>query len=49
MLYLLPIGRAMVETEWSRGQARSFFERVREKQHPVTVASMERLLKQANL
>jgi aminopeptidase N len=49
LLYLLPIGRAIVDTEWSRGQARSLFERVRGKQHPVTVASMERLLKQANL
>ena len=49
MLYLYPVLRAMVNTDWTRDQARSLVERVRERQHPVTVASEERLLKEAGL
>lgn len=49
MLYLMPIARALLETEWSRSQVRPLFEKVRERHHPVTVATMERLLKKAGL
>jgi aminopeptidase N len=49
MLYLFPVGRALIETEWTREQARPLFEKVREKQHPMTVAAMDRLLKAAGL
>jgi len=49
MLYLFPVARALIETEWTRDQARLLFERVREKHHPVTVNAMEGLLKRAGL
>lgn len=49
MLYLFPVGRALIETDWTREQARPLFEKVREKQHPMTVAAMDRLLKAAGL
>ena len=49
MIYIRRIYRTMIETDWSRDRARPLLERVREKHHPVTIASMERLLKQANL
>jgi aminopeptidase N len=49
MLYLMPVARAMMETEWSRGLIRPLFERVRERHHPVTVAMMDMLLKKAGL
>ena len=49
MIYIRRIYRTMIETDWSRDRARPLLERVREKHHPVTLASMERLLKQANL
>jgi len=49
MLYVLPVLRAMIETDWARERARPLFERVREKHHPVTVAAMEGLLKKAEL
>jgi hypothetical protein len=49
MLYLMPVGRALMETEWSRGLIRPLFERVRERHHPVTVATMDMLLKKAGL
>jgi hypothetical protein len=49
MLYLLPIARAIIETEWTRDQARPLFERMHEKQHPVTVAALERMLIKAGL
>jgi hypothetical protein len=49
MLYLLPIVRAMTEADWSRNQARPLFEKVHERQHPVTAASVENLLKKAGL
>lgn len=49
MLYLLPIARAIIETDWTRDRARPLFERVREKQHPVTVAALERMLNKADL
>jgi hypothetical protein len=49
MLYIMPIGRAMVEAEWARDQARPMFERVRERHHPVTVNSIDRFLTKAGL
>lgn len=49
MLYIMPVMRAMVGTEWSRDRARPLLERVRQKHHPVTVAAIERLLKKAQL
>ncbi len=49
MLYVLPIVRAMTETGWSWDQAGPLFERVRERQHPVTAAAVEELLKKAGL
>ncbi|HSJ87100.1 MAG TPA: M1 family aminopeptidase/hydrolase [Anaerolineales bacterium] len=49
MLYIMPVMRAMIGTEWSRDRARPLLERVREKHHPVTVTAIERLLKKAGL
>jgi len=49
MLYIMPIMRAMVETDWSRERARPLFERVREKHHPVTVNAMNAVLKKARV
>ncbi|HSG43269.1 MAG TPA: leukotriene A4 hydrolase C-terminal domain-containing protein [Anaerolineales bacterium] len=43
------IFRAMVKTEWSRPLARPLFERYREKHHPITVARIESILKDADL
>ncbi|MGZ9221305.1 MAG: leukotriene A4 hydrolase C-terminal domain-containing protein, partial [Anaerolineales bacterium] len=49
MLYILPIMRAMIETDWSRGYARPLFERVRGRHHQITVNTMEGLLRKAGL
>jgi aminopeptidase N len=49
MLYLMPIVRAMTEAHWSRNLARPLFERVRERQHPVTAGAVEMLLKKAGV
>jgi hypothetical protein len=49
MIYIRRIYRTMIETDWSRDRARPLLESVRENHHPVTVAAMERLLKQAGL
>jgi len=49
MLYVLPILRALIDAEWARPQARALVEEVRAVHHPVTVATMERLLKMAGL
>ena len=49
MLYVLPIFRAMIETEWSKGLARPLFERVRDRHHPITIKAMEGLLAKAGL
>ncbi len=49
MLYILPVVRGMIETDWARDRVRPLFERVREKHHPMTVAAMEGLLKKAEL
>jgi hypothetical protein len=49
MLYILPIVRAMIETEWSRDFVRPLFERVRDRHHQITIHAMEGLLKKAGL
>jgi leukotriene-A4 hydrolase len=49
MLYVLPIVRAMIETDWSRGYIRPLFERVRNRHHQITVNAIEGLLKKAGL
>jgi len=49
MLYILPIVRAMIETDWSRGYVRPLFERVRDRHHQITVNAIEGLLKKAGL
>ncbi len=49
MLYIMPVVRAMVETDWARDRARPLLERVHEKHHPVTIAALEALLKKAGL
>jgi hypothetical protein len=49
MLYILPIVRAMIETEWSRAEIRPLFERVRDRHHEITISAVEKLLKKARL
>lgn len=49
MLYILPIFRALIQTDWSRGHARPLFERVKSHHHQITVNGMERLLARAGL
>jgi aminopeptidase N len=49
MIYIRRIYRTSIETDWSRDLVRPLLESVREKHPPVTVAAMERLLKQAGL
>jgi leukotriene-A4 hydrolase len=49
MLYVLPIVRTMIETEWSREHIRPLFERVRDRHHQITVHAIEGMLKRAGL
>jgi len=49
MLYILPIVRAMIEADWSRGYIRPLFEQVRGRHHQITVYAIEGLLKRAGL
>jgi hypothetical protein len=49
MLYVLPVVRAMAQTEWSRGHIRPLFERVRARHHQITVHAIEGILKEAGL
>ncbi len=49
MLYVLPLARVMIETDWSRAHMRPLFERVRDRHHQITVHAMEGLLKRADL
>jgi hypothetical protein len=46
MLYVLPIVRAMIATDWSREHIRPLFARVRERHHQITVHAIEGLLKE---
>jgi leukotriene-A4 hydrolase len=49
MLYIMPIGRALVASDWARDRARPLFERVRERHHPVTINAVDGFLKKAGL
>jgi hypothetical protein len=49
MLYVMPIIRTMIDTDWSREQVRPLFERVRGRHHQITVNVIEGLLKMAGL
>jgi hypothetical protein len=49
MLYVLPIVRIMLETDWSREHIRPLFERVRDRHHQITVHAIEGLLRNAGL
>lgn len=49
MLYVLPVMRAMIETEWSRDLARPLFERIKGMHHQITVRAMDGMLKKAEL
>jgi hypothetical protein len=49
MLYVLPVVRAMIGTDWSRRHIRPLFERVRDRHHQITVHAIERLLTDAGL
>lgn len=49
MLYILPIVRAMIAEDWSRGEIRPLFERVRDRHHQITGHAMEGMLKKAGL
>lgn len=45
--FVIPLLRALAETEWSKEVARPVFERVRNRHHPLTVVNLERVLVQA--
>jgi hypothetical protein len=49
MLYVLPIYRAMIASDWARGQARPILEQVSERQHAITVHVVDKLLEKASL
>jgi leukotriene-A4 hydrolase len=49
MLYILPIFRAMVSTDWARELVRPLFEKVKERHHRITVHVVEGLLNRAGL
>lgn len=49
MLYVLPIFRAIIQTEWSRSHARPLFEQIKTHHHQITVNMMQRLLAGAGL
>ena len=49
MLYVLPVVRTLIATDWSRGYIRPLFERVRDRHHQITVKAIEGLLKEAGL
>jgi hypothetical protein len=49
LLYLLPIYRAMIASEWAKVHARRILEQVRERQHAITVHVVDKLLEKAGL
>ena len=49
MLYILPLFRAMIATDWARPHARRILEEVRERHHKITVHVVDKLLKDAGL
>ena len=49
MLYILPVFRTLIQTDWSRGVARPLFERVKPRHHQITANGIERMLARAGL
>lgn len=49
LLYVMPIMRTLIETEWSKPLARSTFEKVKDHHHQITIGVVEGLLKGAGL
>jgi leukotriene-A4 hydrolase len=49
MLYILPIFRAMIASDWAKARARPILEQVRERQHAITVHVIDKLLEKAGL
>jgi len=49
LLYIAPIFRAMIASDWARPHARRIFEDVRERHHKITVHVANKLLKEAGL
>jgi hypothetical protein len=49
MLYLFPIFRAMIATDWAKGHARRILEQVQESHHTITIHAADILLKEAGL
>jgi leukotriene-A4 hydrolase len=49
LLILLPIFRAIAQTDWSRSEARPLFERIRPRHHPISVRAMEQVLEKEGL
>jgi leukotriene-A4 hydrolase len=49
ILYILPIFRAMIASDWAKADARRILEQVRERHHKITVHVLDKLLEQAGL
>jgi len=49
MLYILPIFRAMIATDWARPHARRILESVQERHHQITIHVIDKLLRDAGL
>jgi hypothetical protein len=49
LLYLLPIFRAMIASDWAKGHARRILESVRERHHKITIHVVDKLLEKARL
>lgn len=49
LLYIAPIFRAMITTDWAKIHARRIFEVVRERHHQVTIHVINKMLEEANL
>jgi len=49
LLYILPIFRAMIASDWARAHARRILEQVQERHHKITVHVINKLLEEAGL
>jgi hypothetical protein len=49
LLYIMPIFRAMIASDWARAYARSIFESARGRHHKITVHVIDKLLEEAGL
>ena len=49
LIYILPIFRAMIASDWAKMDARRIFEQVRERHHKITVHVINKLLEDAGL